>query len=1027
MMFASIMTRNRVIAVTLFLLVFMAVPASAVIAQSSQSADAVTVISADDLFVPITKNSLRKAVPIASPQALTVEVPLASFPKMRAADHVLLSRFPMPDGSTVDLDLRSFKIFSDDAVILSHGVNGEVRRPLPDVRAYRGRIADDEHSFAFMTVESAGVTGSITRGGVEYSFTTRLNGAPQTGDRMLTIYLATEEMKAFHPEEHDARIIEGALQGMESAPMSVPLDADTLLAKLAVEVDFEAFQHYGSVEASENYIASLLTGVASIYERDVAVTFEISYMKTWETEDPYSPASDDAALDTFTKYWRENMDHVDRTLASLISRKPISSDRVTQGLAWVNQLCSRTHGYAYVKLSSNNANIQGHYGVWAHELGHNFGSPHTHSCVWNPPIDSCYTAEPIRNQARCFSANDIHLIQGGGELMSYCHMRFGNKNVHKVFRDRTGALVRSNAEKALCMNVTSVVRSLELLAPSGGEEICAGTPLTITWSATGNNDFSIYLSTNDGQSWDELLVDDLARLERSWAWMIPSGFPVGDTYRIRIIDNKNVDLEDEMEASFTIKEGTVITDQVYWRNVCVGEGAWFYVRATGAGELTYQWKKDGEDIPGETTDELQLENLQEADNLTQYTCAISGECGVTESEPALLKVFTSAVIVQDLQNDTTCIGGSAQFEVVAEGSNLSYKWYFRSSMGVNKTFPVDSSVLTLTNVQQADFGAYWCDVGSSCGKSTTKTRFLIVPDKSVEVLTPAVWNEIVPAGATYDITWKQYCLNTVKIEYSTDGGSNWTEITGSYSAAEGSYTWSVPSIDADQCFIRLSDADNPATMGQSKQFKIKDLPVRKYSLESIGFSWVAVGEPATQMLGIENTGRAQLEVSATTIINTTEVTLKNGAPFTVDAGQSYDLELEYAPDEATPMAGQLVIVHNAPGSPDTLDVFGEAKITTSTGSVPQALHLTLDQNSPNPVSISRGGLTRVVFELPGSEMTTVALYNMLGQRVRTLYSGMREAGRHTLSVRLSDLPTGMYLYRLTTDSRAVSRVLHLVR
>ena len=31
--------------------------------------------------------------------------------------------------------------------------------------------------------------------------------------------------------------------------------------------------------------------------------------------------------------------------------------------------------------------------------------------------------------------------------MSYCHMRFGNSNVTKEFRDRTGALVRGNAHR----------------------------------------------------------------------------------------------------------------------------------------------------------------------------------------------------------------------------------------------------------------------------------------------------------------------------------------------------------------------------------------------------------------------------------------------------------------------------------------------------------------------------------------------------------------------------------------------------
>ncbi|MDT8325735.1 MAG: Ser-Thr-rich GPI-anchored membrane family protein, partial [Bacteroidota bacterium] len=517
-----------------------------------------------------------------------------------------------------------------------------------------------------------------------------------------------------------------------------------------------------------------------------------------------------------------------------------------------------------------------------------------------------YTAEPIRNQAPCFSSSDIHLIQGGGELMSYCHMRFGNKNVHKVFRDRVGGLVRGNAERALCMNVTSTVRSLELLTPTGGEEFCAGTPLTITWSAEGNNDFSIFLSTDDGVTWEQKLVDDLPRIVRSWDWVIPSDFPIGNTYRIRIVDNKNIDLADQMEAGFSVREGTVITEQVTWRNVCVGEGAWFYVRATGAGELRYQWKKNGVEIDGATGDELQLENLQASDNLSEYTCAITGDCGTIESAPALLKVFTSAVIVEDLENDTTCVGGSASFRVVAEGSNLSYKWYYRSFSGQNRTIDQDTSVLVITDVTEDDLGSYWCDVNSSCGNSTTSTRFLIVPDPSVEVLAPATWNEEVAAGSQYAITWKRYCISSVQIEYSTDGGSNWTEITGSADAAAGSYVWNVPVIDADRCFIRISDADDGSVFAQSKQFKIKDMPVRVYALPSVGFSWVAVGNPSERPLGIENSGRADLEVSRTDIIGTTEVVIRNGAPFTVAPGARYDLLLAYTPAAASRMDGKLI-------------------------------------------------------------------------------------------------------------------------
>lgn len=1035
MMFVSISERlPRIIAIAALIILFtFAAPASlfaqAAHTQWTQTHESVR-LDANELLRPV--NSLSKSVAVASPAVIARQVGKTAFDQLRVGGDLVLAQFPLPDGTAIDLELRAFSLFSERSIIVVQTADGEVRRAIPDVRLYRGRIRGEAASFAYIAVEPEDMTGSVTYKGIEYSFSTRLEGLPTVGTRVLNIFEATDEMKAFDCGVEDDAFIDDVLRGMPADVNVLQAGMDTLLAKLAVDIDNEAFLHYGGVTQSENYVTSLMGYVTALYERDVAVTFEISYMRTWETDDPYSAASDDAALNTFTEYWRDNMGDVDRTLASLISRKPISANGVTQGLAWVNQLCSKTHGYAYAKLSSNNANIEGHAGVWAHELGHNFGSPHTHSCTWNPPIDSCYTAEPIRNQAPCFTANDIHLILGGGELMSYCHMRFGNKNVTKEFRDRTGALVRSNSERALCMNVTSVVRNLTLLTPTGGESLCAGTKLTITWTAQGNNDFSILLSDDNGATYNTVLVDNLARNERSYEWTVPSDFPVGNSYRIRIMDNKLSELQDEMAGSFEIREGTVITDQVTWRNVCVGEGAWFYVRATGAGTLTYQWKKNGTAIDGETGDELQLENLQMSDNLAKFTCEITGDCGVVVSTPALLKVFTSAVLVKDLQNDTTCIGGSAQFEIEAEGSNLSYKWFYRSLSGVNKEFNVNSPVYTITNAKQEDFGSYWCEVTSSCGKTTSRIRFLIVPQNSVEVLAPAVWNQVLPAGSPFTIGWKQFCLSSVKIEYSTDAGSTWKLISGSADAASGEYFWSVPVVDSDQCFIRISDADNPATMNQSKQFKIKDIPVYSRNLDAVGFSWVAVNTPAESPLKIFNSGRADLQITGTTLTDLSggplaDVIIMNGAPFTVAPAGSYLLNLEYTPSTASRMGGKLIITHNAAGSPDTVDVLGEGYIATSTGDLSRPLQLALSQNYPNPVSIAQGAHTQIVFDLPQHANVQIALYNTLGQLLRTLYSGSRNPGRHTLGVDLNGLAPGMYLYRLTTGTEVMSRVLHVVR
>ena len=72
----------------------------------------------------------------------------------------------------------------------------------------------------------------------------------------------------------------------------------------------------------------------------------------------------------------------------------------------------------------------------------------------------------------------------------------------------------------------------------------------------------------------------------------------------------------------------------------------------------------------------------------------------------------------------------------------------------------------------------------------------------------------------------------------------------------------------------------------------------------------------------------------------------------------------------------------------------------------------LFQNYPNPFNPS----TTIEFSLPRSEFVTLAIFNVLGERVATLVSQNISAGFHMLTWRARGFPSGIYFYRLQSKS-----------
>ncbi|MBD3225500.1 MAG: T9SS type A sorting domain-containing protein [Caldithrix sp.] len=95
---------------------------------------------------------------------------------------------------------------------------------------------------------------------------------------------------------------------------------------------------------------------------------------------------------------------------------------------------------------------------------------------------------------------------------------------------------------------------------------------------------------------------------------------------------------------------------------------------------------------------------------------------------------------------------------------------------------------------------------------------------------------------------------------------------------------------------------------------------------------------------------------------------------------------------------------------------------------PAPLTYELAQNFPNPFNPE----TRIYFEIPNSQQVQLVIYNILGQKVRTLVKDQFNAGRHTINWNGRNdagqrMPSGVYIYRIKAGSYIDSKKMIMVK
>ena len=83
----------------------------------------------------------------------------------------------------------------------------------------------------------------------------------------------------------------------------------------------------------------------------------------------------------------------------------------------------------------------------------------------------------------------------------------------------------------------------------------------------------------------------------------------------------------------------------------------------------------------------------------------------------------------------------------------------------------------------------------------------------------------------------------------------------------------------------------------------------------------------------------------------------------------------------------------------------------------------LAQNYPNPFNPS----TIINYTVPTNEFVNLAVYNVLGKAITTLVNEQKPAGNYEILFDASELPSGVYFYKLVTNDFITTKKMILAK
>ena len=311
-------------------------------------------------------------------------------------------------------------------------------------------------------------------------------------------------------------------------------------------------------------------------------------------------------------------------------------------------------------------------------------------------------------------------------------------------------------------------------------------------------------------------------------------------------ENWPVDSIQEITWSSSGTSGTV--DLEYSIN---NGSSWTIIESAITDDGSYDWT-----IPNDPSTEC-LVRVSDTDgdpsDVSNATFTISSPASITVTAPnggedwqvgtTQTITWTSVNTSGDVRLEYSTDNGSGWSEIIAStADDGTHDWII----------PDDPSTECLVRITDTD--------GDPSDVSDAVFTISAVP--SITVTAPN-GGEDWTVGTTQTITWtSENTSGNVRLEYSTDNGSGWSEIIASTSD-DGTHDWTIPDDPSTDCLVRVTDTDGDPSDVSDAVFTISAVPSITVTAPNGGENWAAGTVQVITWASVNTSGTVKLEYSTT--------------------------------------------------------------------------------------------------------------------------------------------------------------------